>query len=70
MESQAIHYQSKAGFTLLELIVAITILTVAMSIAFQAFSSTLRGWKEAVKLLKAFIMVTLQCANAHQLLTR
>ena len=52
------HTQSKAGFTLLELIVAITILTVAMSIAFQAFSSTLQ--KEAVKLLKAFIMVTLQ----------
>ena len=52
MESRAIHYQSKAGFTLLELIVAITILTVAMSIAFQAFSSTLRGWKRGSEVIE------------------
>lgn len=35
----------KSGFTLLELIVAMLMLTIAMSIAFQAFSSTLRGYK-------------------------
>ena len=53
MISRAIHSQSKAGFTLLELIVAITILTVAMSIAFQAFSSTLRGWKRGSEVIES-----------------
>lgn len=44
---------AKAGFTLLELIVAITILVVAMGIAFQSFSSTLRGWKRGTEVIES-----------------
>jgi prepilin-type N-terminal cleavage/methylation domain-containing protein len=46
-------HPTKAGFTLLELIVAITILVVAMGIAFQSFSSTLRGWKRGTEVIES-----------------
>ena len=39
------------GFTLLELMVAMVILTIAMSIAFQAFSGTIRGWKRGTEVM-------------------
>lgn len=39
------------GFTLLELIVAMVILTIAMSITFQAFSSTIRGWRRGTEVV-------------------
>jgi prepilin-type N-terminal cleavage/methylation domain-containing protein len=41
----------KRAFTLLELMVAMVILTIAMSIAFQAFSGTIRGWKRGTEVL-------------------
>lgn len=40
------------GFTLLELMVAMVILTIAMSIAFQAFSGTIRGWRRGTEVLE------------------
>jgi len=43
------HRRPKQGFTLLELIVAIVILVIAMSIAFQAFTGTIRGWKRGTE---------------------
>ena len=61
------HSQSKTGFTLLELIVAIVILTVAMSIAFQALSSTLRGWKRGNEVIEGIHhgdFAMRQCASA------
>lgn len=39
------------GFTLLELLVAMVILVVALSIAFQAFSGTVLGWKRGMEVL-------------------
>lgn len=39
----------RQGFTLLELIVAIVILVIAMSIAFEAFTGTIRGWKRGTE---------------------
>jgi prepilin-type N-terminal cleavage/methylation domain-containing protein len=42
---------TKQAFTLLELMVAMMILTIAMSIAFQAFSGTIRGWKRGTEVL-------------------
>ena len=44
-----IHRGSRQGFTLLELIVAIVILVIAMSIAFEAFTGTIRGWKRGTE---------------------
>ena len=41
-----------SGFTLLELMVAIVILTIAMSIAFEAFSATIRGWKRGTEVFE------------------
>ncbi len=41
----------RCGFTLLELIVAMVILVIAMSIVFQAFSGTLRGWKRGTEVV-------------------
>ncbi|HSR88721.1 MAG TPA: prepilin-type N-terminal cleavage/methylation domain-containing protein, partial [Pontiella sp.] len=41
--------ETRQGFTLLELIVAIVILVIAMSIAFEAFSGTIRGWKRGTE---------------------
>ena len=43
------HGRSRQGFTLLELIVAIVILVIAMSIAFEAFTGTIRGWKRGTE---------------------
>ncbi len=40
-----------AGFTLLELIAAVTILVVVMGIAFQAFTGTIRGWKRGTEVM-------------------
>jgi len=43
------HQEPRQGFTLLELIVAIVILVIAMSIAFEAFTGTIRGWKRGTE---------------------
>ncbi|VGO15278.1 hypothetical protein PDESU_03860 [Pontiella desulfatans] len=43
--------KAKCGFTLLELMVAMIILTIAMSMAFQAFSGTIRGWKRGSEVI-------------------
>ena len=43
------HQEARQGFTLLELIVAIVILVIAMSIAFEAFTGTTRGWKRGTE---------------------
>jgi prepilin-type N-terminal cleavage/methylation domain-containing protein len=43
------HREASMGFTLLELIVAIVILVIAMSIAFEAFTGTIRGWKRGTE---------------------
>ncbi len=40
---------ARSGFTLLEVMVAIVILVVVMSIAFEVFSATLRGWKRGTE---------------------
>ncbi|MCF7816863.1 MAG: type II secretion system GspH family protein [Kiritimatiellales bacterium] len=40
-----------SGFTLLELMVAMVILTIAMSIAFQAFSGTIHAWKRGTEVV-------------------
>lgn len=45
-------YRITRGFTLLELMVAMVILTIAMSIAFQAFSGTIRGWRRGTEVLE------------------
>jgi prepilin-type N-terminal cleavage/methylation domain-containing protein len=45
------HLKQRLGFTLLELIVAMVILTIAMSIAFQAFSGTIRGWRRGTEVI-------------------
>jgi prepilin-type N-terminal cleavage/methylation domain-containing protein len=42
---------ARNGFTLLELMVAMFILTIAMSIAFQAFSGTMRAWKRGTEVI-------------------
>ena len=42
----------KRGFTLLELLVAMVILVIAMSIAFEAFSGTIRGWKRGMEVME------------------
>jgi prepilin-type N-terminal cleavage/methylation domain-containing protein len=43
------HRRTQQGFTLLELIVAIVILVIAMSISFEAFTGTIRGWKRGTE---------------------
>ena len=40
------------GFTLLELLVAMTIMVIAMSIAFQAFSGTIRAFKRGTEVME------------------
>ena len=40
---------TRQAFTLLELMVAIVIMVIAMSIAFQAFSGIIRGWKRGTE---------------------
>ena len=57
----------RSGFTLLELMVAMVIMTIAMSIAFEAFSGTIRGWKrgtEVVDGIKHGDFAMTQLANA------
>ena len=51
MSLQSLNSKSKnaAGFTLLELIVAMVILVIMMSVIFQAFSATLRGWRRGTE---------------------
>lgn len=65
MNEQSTH--PKSGFTLLELMVAMVILVIALSIAFQAFSGTIRGWKRGTEImenLKHGEFAMLQLANA------
>lgn len=66
-EIEHLEPEAKAAFTLLELIVAIVILVVSMSIAFEAFSSTIRGWKRGMEVAEGithgdFAMQPLVCA--------
>ncbi len=44
--------QTTCGFTLLELMAAMVLLTIAMSIAFQAFSGTIRAWKRGTEVIE------------------
>ncbi|HEY5652925.1 MAG TPA: type II secretion system protein [Pontiella sp.] len=39
------------GFTLLEVIIAMVIMTISLSIAFQAYNGTMRGWKRGTEIL-------------------
>lgn len=41
-----------SGFTLLELMAAMVILTIAMAVAFEAFSGTIRGWKRGTEVVE------------------
>jgi len=41
-----------SGFTILELMAAMVILTIAMSVAFNAFSGTIRGWRRGTEVLE------------------
>jgi prepilin-type N-terminal cleavage/methylation domain-containing protein len=50
-ETQNLKPAHHLGFTILELMVAMVILTIAMSITFQAFSSTIRGWKRGTEVI-------------------
>ena len=55
MKHSNIHPKSTAsreGFTLLELIVAMLVLVIAMTIAFQAFSGTIRGWRRGTEVME------------------
>jgi len=45
--------QPPRGFTLLELMAAMVILVIAMSIAFQAFSGTIRAWKRGTEVIES-----------------
>ena len=47
-----VEHSLKAAFTLLELLVAITILVIALSIAFQAFNGTVRGWRRGMEVME------------------
>lgn len=40
------------GFTLLELMAAMVIMTIAMSVAFEAFSATIRGWRRGTEVVE------------------
>lgn len=44
--------QTACGFTLLELMAAMVILTIAMSVAFEAFTGTIRGWKRGTEVIE------------------
>ena len=48
----AAKYKKRRAFTLLELLVAITLLSVVMSLAFQGFNRTLMGWKRGTQLIE------------------
>jgi prepilin-type N-terminal cleavage/methylation domain-containing protein len=51
VKSKTEHLKKRKGFTLLELLVAMVIMVIAMSIAFQAFSGTIRGWKRGMEVM-------------------
>ena len=51
MKIRPLHPNPRLGFTLLEILVAMVILTVAMSIAYSAFSGTIRGWKRGIEVI-------------------
>jgi len=51
-EDQKPTIHRKLAFTLLELLVAMVILVIALSIAFQAFSGTIRGWKRGMEVME------------------
>lgn len=51
MNFKPANLRNRAAFTLLELLVAMVILVIAMSIAFQAFSGTIRGWKRGMEVI-------------------
>ena len=42
---------ARSGFTMLEVIVAIVIMLIAMSIIFESFSAAIRGWKRGTEVL-------------------
>lgn len=52
MKREAEQLNTRKGFTLLELMVAMVIMVIAMSIAFQAFSGTIRGWKRGMEVME------------------
>ncbi|MEN7973421.1 MAG: type II secretion system protein [Verrucomicrobiota bacterium] len=52
LPSPAPERHRRTGFTLLELMVAMIILVIAMSIAFQAFTGTIRGWKRGTEVIE------------------
>ena len=54
MHLEKIKRAHKLGFTLLEVIVALTILIISFGIAFQAFNSTLQSWKRGNEVLEGF----------------
>ncbi|MCF7849896.1 MAG: type II secretion system GspH family protein [Kiritimatiellales bacterium] len=41
------------GFTLLEIVVALVVLIIALSIAFQALSATIRGWRRGTEVAES-----------------
>lgn len=43
--------RAQSAFTLIELMVAMVILTISMAIAFQAFQGTIRGWKRGTEVI-------------------
>ncbi|MDF7825559.1 type II secretion system protein [Pontiellaceae bacterium B12227] len=43
---------ARSAFTLLELLVAMVIMVIALSIAFQAYSGTIRGWKRGTEVME------------------
>ena len=52
LKTQNLNLKIAQGFTLLELMVAMVILTIAMSVAFQAFSGTIRAWKRGTEVIE------------------
>ena len=66
MHLEKIKRAHKLGFTLLEVIVALTILIISFGIAFQAFNSTLQSWKEVMKFWRDYKMEITRCCNFLQ----
>ena len=52
-KTQNLALKTTSAFTLLELMAAMVILVIAMSIAFQAFSGTIRGWKRGTEVIES-----------------
>ena len=46
------HRNRRRGFTLLELMVAMVIMVIALSIAFEAYTATIRGWKRGTEVME------------------